>query len=73
MLSTPYPLPQAQVSVTIGGQPSPTQYAGAAPTLPVGVFQINARVPANIPAGNASAIVTIGGIATSQLVTVAVR
>jgi uncharacterized protein (TIGR03437 family) len=73
VLSTPYPMPQANVTVTVGGQQAPTQYIGAAPTLPNGVFQINAQIPTNIPAGNAAVVVTIGGIATSQLVTVAVR
>ena len=54
VLTTPYPLSQNQVTVTIGGQPAATQYAGAAPTLPNGVFQINARIPTNIAAGNAA-------------------
>jgi len=72
-LATPYPAPQANVTVTIGGQPAPTQYAGAAPYLPNGVFQINAQVPANIPPGEAALEVTIGGISTTQPVTVAVQ
>ena len=73
MLTTPYPAPQNNVTVTIGGQPAQILYAGAAPTLPNGVFQINVRVPANIAAGDAAAIVTVGGISTSQVVTVPVR
>ena len=73
MLTTPYPAPQNNVTVTIGGQPAQILYAGAAPTLPNGVFQINVRVPANIAAGDAAAIVTVGGISTFQVVTVPVR
>jgi uncharacterized protein (TIGR03437 family) len=73
VLSTPYPAPQNKVAVTIGGQPAEVTYAGAAPYLPSGVFQINARVPAGIPAGNASVVVSIGGIPTTRTVTVAVR
>jgi uncharacterized protein (TIGR03437 family) len=73
VLATPYPLPQSVVTVTIGGQPATVQYAGAAPTLPNGVLQINVLVPANIPAGNAAVGVSIGGLASSQMVTVAMR
>ena len=73
VLATPYPLPQNAVTVTIGGQPATVQYAGAAPTLPSGVLQINALVPADIPAGNAAVVVTAGGLQSSQVVTVAIR
>ena len=73
VLSTPYPAPQNNVTVAIGGHPAQVLYAGAAPTLPNGVLQINARVPANIVAGDAVVTVTIGGIAMSQLVTVSVK
>ena len=72
-LATPYPIPQANVTVTIGGQAAPTQYAGAAPYLTNGVFQINAQVPANIPPGESAVVVTIGGVSTPQSVTVAVQ
>jgi uncharacterized protein (TIGR03437 family) len=73
VLATPYPLPQNIVTVTIGGQPATVQYAGAAPTLPSGVLQINVLVPANIPAGSAAVVVTVGTLQSSQLVTVAIR
>jgi uncharacterized protein (TIGR03437 family) len=73
VLATPYPLPQNAVTVTIGGQPATVQYAGAAPTLPSGVLQINVLVPANIQAGNAAVVVTVGALQSSQVVTVAIR
>jgi trimeric autotransporter adhesin len=73
ILATPYPLPQNAVAVTIGGQPATVQYAGAAPTLPSGMLQINVLVPANIQAGNAAVAVTVGTLQSSQVVTVAIR
>jgi uncharacterized protein (TIGR03437 family) len=72
-LSTPYPAPQAAVTAFIGGQPADVLYAGAAPFLPGGVFQINARIPAAIAPGNAAASVSAAGIAPAERVTVAVK
>jgi uncharacterized protein (TIGR03437 family) len=61
------------VAVTIGGQPAEITYAGAAPLAPIGVFQINAKIPATLSPGPAAITVSIGGIATSKPVTVAIR
>jgi uncharacterized protein (TIGR03437 family) len=72
-LSTPYPIPQAMVAVSIGGQAADIAYAGAAPFLPAGVFQINARIPAAIAPGNAAVSVSAAGIASAGQVTVAVK
>jgi uncharacterized protein (TIGR03437 family) len=72
-ISTPYPIPQATVTVSIGGQPAGIAYAGAAPFLPAGVFQINARIPAAIAPGNAAVTVSAGAIASAGQVTVAVK
>ena len=41
----PLPKPVQPVSVTIGGVEAKVLYAGAAPTLVHGVFQVNVRVP----------------------------
>jgi len=38
-----------------------------------GVLQVNAVVPANIAAGNQTVIVSVGGIASPAVVTVAVK
>jgi uncharacterized protein (TIGR03437 family) len=72
-ISTPFSVPTLPVTVTIGGQQAEVIYAGEAPFEPAGVFQINARIPAAIAPGNAPISVSIGGIATSKQVTVAVR
>ncbi|MBM4455610.1 MAG: hypothetical protein FJ411_04395 [Verrucomicrobia bacterium] len=47
------PLPEFLTPLTleIGGSPAEILYAGPAPGLVSGVFQINARVPASTPAG----------------------
>ena len=61
------------VTVRIGGVTVTPLYAGAAPGIVQGVVQINAVVPAGIPAGNASVDVTVGGVTSPTGVTVAVR
>jgi len=48
-------------------------YAGSAPTLPAGAFQVNARIPLTIPPGNASVSVTVGSSTTTRNITVAVQ
>jgi uncharacterized protein (TIGR03437 family) len=72
-ISTPYATPLAPVTATIGGLQAEITYAGAAPLAPVGVFQINVRIPTAVAAGNAPVNVSVGGIVTTQRVTVAVR
>jgi uncharacterized protein (TIGR03437 family) len=71
----PFPKPVAtNITVTIGGQPAQIQYAGEAPTLVSGVFQINAVVPASIASGNQPLVVTIGSNTNNtQSITVAVQ
>ncbi len=61
----------ATPTVSIGGQSAQILFAGLAPGF-VGLFQINAVVPATVSAGNAQIVVTIGS-ATSNTVTVAVQ
>ncbi len=67
------PLPVLQpVTVTIGGKPANSNYAGGAPGIVQGVMQINAQVPSGLPAGNAAVVVTVGNIQSQAGVTVAV-
>jgi uncharacterized protein (TIGR03437 family) len=66
--------PRLPVSVRISGTPAEVLYAGSAPGLVIGLIQINARVPTNIPAGSAVPVTFTVGSATSQAgVTIAVR
>ncbi len=67
------PLPVLQpVTVTIGGMPANTNYAGGAPGIVQGVMQINAQIPSGLAAGNAAVVVEIGGIQSQAGVTIAV-
>jgi uncharacterized protein (TIGR03437 family) len=65
--------PQQAVKVTIGGVEAIVDYAGSAPGSVAGVFQINARIPMNIGAGNQSVQVSVGGIGSPSGVTVSVK
>jgi len=73
VISTPYSTTQAHVSVKFGDQSAEIQYAGAAPFLPTGVFQINATIPTGAAPGDVPITVSIGGISTTRTVTVAVQ
>ena len=67
------PLPVLQpVTVTIGGIPANSNYAGGAPYLVQGVMQVNAQIPSGLAAGNAAVVVTVGTIQSQAGVTVAV-
>jgi uncharacterized protein (TIGR03437 family) len=72
VISTPYSLPNQPVTVTIGDQPAKVFYAGAAPFLATGVLQINAQIPVGVT-GDAAVLVSVGGVSTSRVVTVAVK
>jgi uncharacterized protein (TIGR03437 family) len=54
--------------VSIGGRPAAVQFSGLAPGF-VGLYQVNAVVPADAPAGIQPLVVSIGGVSsqTSQL------
>jgi uncharacterized protein (TIGR03437 family) len=60
------------ITAMVGGQPATVLYAGPAPGLLAGIFQINVTLPDGLPSGNVSVTVTVG-TATSQTVTVAVQ
>jgi uncharacterized protein (TIGR03437 family) len=59
------PIPDLPVSVRIGDAPAEILYAGGAPQLIDGVFQINARIPKSTPSGTSTPIVLQVGEATS--------
>jgi uncharacterized protein (TIGR03437 family) len=72
--SLPLPVPAANVSVTIGGQPATISYAGEAPTLVSGVLQVNVAIPTDINPGNQLVVLTIGNNSNKlQPITVAVK
>lgn len=64
---------QLPVSVTIGGVDAQVLYAGNAPGEIEGVVQINVMVPPNVTPGTLPVVVTIGGVASPQGVTVSVQ
>ena len=51
-------------SVTVGGETAAVGYAGSAPTLDSGFFQINARLPADLTSAARSLCVTVGGVSS---------
>jgi uncharacterized protein (TIGR03437 family) len=53
----------ADVHVTLGGQPCDVQFAGLAPAL-VGVYQVNFRVPQSAPSGTQRLVITVAGSAS---------
>jgi len=68
------PKPVLPVSVMIGGYSAEVLYAGAAPGMISGVMQINARVPAAVVASGAvPVVVSVGGFASQDKATMAVK
>ena len=72
-VSGTFPQPILPVTVTIGGVPAVTNYRGEAPGLVAGVIQVNAIVPANIGTGPQTVVITVGGINSPAVVTVAIK
>jgi len=64
--ASPFSLPEGAVQVAIGGQPAYVQFAGLAPYF-VGLLQLNVQIP-NIPAGEVTFSVMIGGVAANDTV-----
>jgi uncharacterized protein (TIGR03437 family) len=71
--SAPLPRQAAAISVQIGGIDAPASYAGAAPTFPAGVMQINARVPPTVASGVQQILVKAGNAISPAGVTVAIQ
>ncbi|HLW75939.1 MAG TPA: hypothetical protein VKS01_03120, partial [Bryobacteraceae bacterium] len=61
------------VTATIGGLPATVQFAGAAPTLITGVWQLNIQIPNGLASGPEPLLITINGQQTQSNVTVNVR
>jgi len=72
LAAVPLPLPVLPVTVTIGGKPAPTNYAGAAPGSVEGLIQVNAQVPNGLTPGNVAVVVQVGTSSTQSGVTIAV-
>lgn len=69
-----FPKPALPVSVTIGGtRVTQLAYAGAAPGLVSGVFQINVVIPPDAPSGDVPVTVTVGSFTSQTGLTVAIR
>ena len=69
-----FPKPNGAVAVTIGGANAEVLYAGAAPGLVAGVFQVNVRVPQATTPGSAVPVqVRVGNTTSRTGVTLAVR
>ncbi|MBV9746448.1 MAG: hypothetical protein JO099_22040, partial [Acidobacteriia bacterium] len=69
------PLPRLAlpVSVTIGGQPAPANFAGGAVGQVAGMSQVTVTVPSAIPPGSAVPVtIEIGGVSAQSGVTVAI-
>jgi uncharacterized protein (TIGR03437 family) len=69
-------LPQSilKATVTIGGKAAEVQYSGGAPGNVAGLWQINAKVPADAATGGAvPVVVTIGGVSSQSTITMAVK
>ena len=58
--------------MTIGGKSATVQFAGGAPNVVAGIMQVNAVVPAGLPAGAAAVVVQVGSTSSQGGVTVAV-
>jgi uncharacterized protein (TIGR03437 family) len=72
----PLPAPILPVAVSIGGIPiasADINYAGEAPGLVSGVFQVNAKIPAGVGSGPVAVVVTVGSVSSQANVTVSVR
>ncbi len=65
--------PKLPVQVRIGGQSAEVTYAGAAPGQTAGLFQVNARIPAEIPAGEALVEVQVGDARSQPGITLVVK
>jgi uncharacterized protein (TIGR03437 family) len=62
-----------QYSATVNGENATVVYAGSAPSLLYGVYQFNVQLPAGLPPGPATIVLTVGGSQSQQDVTVFVK
>ncbi len=69
----PLPAPILPVTVLIDNQPAEVLYAGAAPGMVQGVFQINARVPQSATPFEDSVVLELGKYSSPTTVTLVVK
>jgi trimeric autotransporter adhesin len=67
------PKPKLPVTVTIGGRPAEVLYYGAAPGQVAGLMQVNARIPADVDAGEVPVTIQVGTAASQPGITVVVK
>jgi uncharacterized protein (TIGR03437 family) len=73
VLSTPLSKPlAAPITAAIGSSSATVLYAGSAPTLSAGVFQVNIMIPPGTPSGDVSITVSLGENMSASHITVAV-
>jgi uncharacterized protein (TIGR03437 family) len=71
--SGPLSPPEAPIRVRIGGREAVVEYAGPAPGLVAGAFQVNARVPPDIsPSSETPVVIRAGQFGSPNVVTLAV-
>lgn len=68
-----FPKPILPVSVRVGDVLAEVLYAGAAPGLVSGVFQLNVRIPNTATIGDLPVTLTVGQVVSRQDITVAVK
>jgi len=61
------------LTVTVGNQPCDVVYAGSAPGFIEGAVQVNCQLPASVPAGSQTVVMSVGGVSSPATVTVAVE
>ena len=67
------PAPLGVVTATIGGIAAPVLYAGGAVGLVQGGIQVNVQVPDTVPSGDQPVVITVGGVASTPPVAIAVK
>ena len=71
--AVPLPLPNLQVTATIGGRAATVQYAGGAQGIVAGVMQVNLQVPSGLAAGPQPVLLQVGGVPTQTGITIVVQ
>ncbi len=69
--TTPLPLLTLKVSVTIGGENASVLYAGSSPQSSSGIFQMNVRLPSDLPPSATASLTVKIGDASSMPVSIA--
>jgi uncharacterized protein (TIGR03437 family) len=66
-VAAPYGLISSTVQVPVGGQSASVPYAGGAPYLINGAFQMNVQIPATATTGLADLVVSVGSMSSSHI------